>query len=475
MILFQISIPKIPLLFCAFLLIALSGATFKTYGCSCLREAPCEAFGRASAIFIGRAVEGKERKERKDKSEKIATFLLGKVHFVVEEAFIGIDGKEVDIESDANSSCGYWFEQGELYLVYAYGSQEKGLSTSVCTRTNRMAQAAEDLAFLQNLLPRGSGVRIYGNVSARTTDSAKQFKEGLAKIKVTVKDSQGLVINTVTDGNGDYEFKGLKPGVYTVEAKLPDYYSQRFPPNKLTIADRGCAEQNFFGIIDGRISGALVDADGNPVKRTNRDQPSVVDLISIDETGNPRFSRLESVDEQGRFTFDEVEPGRYLLGINIAYNPSERAPYQPTWHPGVADKSQATIIEVGRAAKLTGYTIKLPGKLTPHRLQGVIYWPDGRPVPMAQVYLESEDHPGYCVNDCRSTDLNGRFELIGYEGTKYRIIASIYINPEAEFNDRRSVFAEPVVVELREDIAGIKMVLSVDQKTFEDKHKKRKR
>jgi len=71
--------------------------------------------------------------------------------------------------------------------------------------------------------------------------------------------------------------------------------------------------------------------------------------------------------------------------------------------------------------------------------------------------------------------MSGRFELIGYEGAKYRIIASTYINPEAEFNARRSVFAEPVVVELREDIAGIKMVLSVDQKTFEDKHKKRKR
>jgi hypothetical protein len=159
----------------------------------------------------------------------------------------------------------------------------------------------------------------------------------------------------------------------------------------------------------------------------------------------------------------------------IEHNPSEPSPYPPTWYPGVADKSQATIIELGRAEKLTDYTIKLPGKLTPHKAQGVIYWPDGRPVARAQVYLESEDHPGYCVNDCRNADLNGRFELIGYEGTKYRIIASTYINPEAKFNDRRSVFAEPAVVEFREDIAGIKMVLTVDQKTFEDIHKKWKR
>jgi hypothetical protein len=94
---------------------------------------------------------------------------------------------------------------------------------------------------------------------------------------------------------------------------------------------------------------------------------------------------------------------------------------------------------------------------------------------MAHVHLESEDHPGQCVNTCRDADQDGRFELVGYEGAKYRIMASKYINPEAEFKDLRSVFAEPVMIELREDVAGIKMVLSVDQKTFEDRHKKWKR
>lgn len=472
--LFQVSIPKISLLFFAFLLIVLSGATFKTYGCSCGRSTPCEAFGGASAIFVGRAVEGEERKESKDKGGKAATFLLGKVHFVVEEAFIGIDGKEVDIYSDTKSSCGYWFEHGELYLVYAYGGREKGLSTGQCTRTNRLAQAAEDLAFLQNLPPKGAGVRIFGSVYTSAPNS--NYSEGLAGIKVTAKDPQGRVFSKETDDNGKYEFKGLKSGVYTVEAKLPDYYVQtRLTQSKLTIADRGCAEQNFAAIIDGRVSGALVDADGAPVKRTHPARSIVVDLIPIDEAEKPWTALLSSADEQGHFAFYDVKPGRYWLGVNIKRNPSEDSPYLPTWYPGVADKSQSTIIELGRAEKLTDYTIKLPGKLTSHRAQGVIYWPDGRPVPRASVYLESEDYPGYCVNDCRSADLNGRFELIGYEGTKYRIIASTYINPEAEFSDRRSVFAEPVVIEFREDITGIKMVLSVDQKTFEDKHKKRKR
>jgi SdrD B-like domain len=469
--LFQIRNRKISLLCFAFLLIALSGATFKTYGCTCAGErTPCVAFGGAAAIFVGRAVEGKERKERKDKNGKIATILMGKVHFAVEEAFTGIVGKEVDIDPKTDSTCGYWFEQGEIYLVYAYGGQDKGLSTGLCTRTRLLAQAAEDLAFLQNLPPKGSGVRIFGNVHTSAPNSIDS--EALPGIKVMVKDLQGRAFSKVTDDKGNYEFKGLEPGVYTVEAKLPDYYVQTGLTQKLTIADRGCAEQYFGAIIDGRIRGSLVDADGNLVKRTNPAQLLVVDLFPIDVEEKPWTAQLGSVDEQGHFEFYDVEPGRYWLGINIRHNPSQDSPYPPTWYPGVADKSQATIIELGRAEKLTNYTIKLPGKLTPHRAQGAIYWPDGKPVARAQVYLESEDHPGYCVNDCRTADLNGRFELIGYEGTKYRIIASTYINPEATFNDRRSVYAEPVVVELREDIEGIKMVLTVDQKTFEDKHKK---
>jgi hypothetical protein len=93
--LFQISNPTISLLFCAFLLIALSGATFKTYGCTCLEPSTCEAFGRASAIFIRRAVDGKECEVRKDKSGKVTTSLLGKVHFTVDRAFIGSTEKRL--------------------------------------------------------------------------------------------------------------------------------------------------------------------------------------------------------------------------------------------------------------------------------------------------------------------------------------------------------------------------------------------
>jgi hypothetical protein len=58
----QISNRKISLLCFAISLISLSGATFKTYGCSCAEPAPCEAFGRASDFSSGAPSKAKNKK-----------------------------------------------------------------------------------------------------------------------------------------------------------------------------------------------------------------------------------------------------------------------------------------------------------------------------------------------------------------------------------------------------------------------------
>jgi hypothetical protein len=44
--------------------------------------------------------------------------------------------------------CGYQFERGQRYLVYAYVDRDGVLGTSICTRTRELEHAGEDLAFL---------------------------------------------------------------------------------------------------------------------------------------------------------------------------------------------------------------------------------------------------------------------------------------------------------------------------------------
>src|SRR5688572_23533652 len=156
--------------FLAFVVVALSlfhpaNAT----ACPCAYSKPCDAFAEASAVFIGQVMEGSEKVKREDKTDGSASYVAGLVRFTVEEAFKGRVGAEVSISvlTGLEYSCGplYGLVQGQKYVVYAYGDLAK-LSTGVCTRTSRLANATEDLQFLRNLPAEGTGGRLSGRLWA---------------------------------------------------------------------------------------------------------------------------------------------------------------------------------------------------------------------------------------------------------------------------------------------------------------------
>jgi hypothetical protein len=121
--------------------------------CSCLMNSPpCEAYGRASAVFVGRVVDAAQRNESVRDGIKIV-YDVGTIRFSVQEAFRGVDSKEVEIHSGTGGGdCGYWFRRGEVYLIYAYQSfEDKKLYTNICTRTRPVSEASEDLEFLRGL------------------------------------------------------------------------------------------------------------------------------------------------------------------------------------------------------------------------------------------------------------------------------------------------------------------------------------
>jgi hypothetical protein len=68
-----------------------------------------------------------------------------KVHFQIVRTFKG-PSQEALVVSTANNSaaCGYGFEEGKSYLVYA-SETDAVLSTSLCSRTQPLASATEDL------------------------------------------------------------------------------------------------------------------------------------------------------------------------------------------------------------------------------------------------------------------------------------------------------------------------------------------
>ncbi|HYG64571.1 MAG TPA: hypothetical protein VEL74_18470 [Thermoanaerobaculia bacterium] len=118
------------------LILALTGAD-AALACSCAPSPPPqEALQQAGAVFTGTVVAV-------DTSGLSST-----VRLRVEKGWKGAKCGEVTVVTSADSAaCGYDFQVGQSYLVYA--DKQKGkLNVSLCSRTSLTSQAGEDLAAL---------------------------------------------------------------------------------------------------------------------------------------------------------------------------------------------------------------------------------------------------------------------------------------------------------------------------------------
>lgn len=128
---------KFFLIACIFMLVGVRSSL----ACSCAPpQSASQELSRATAVFSGKVLEVKRHKRSAD------LFASVQVLFEVEKVWKGIDSKKVGIfTSSQSSACGYGFEEGRTYLVYAHGIAERRLATSICSRTSKLKDAREDL------------------------------------------------------------------------------------------------------------------------------------------------------------------------------------------------------------------------------------------------------------------------------------------------------------------------------------------
>jgi Domain of unknown function (DUF4440)/Tissue inhibitor of metalloproteinase len=104
-----------------------------------------EARQRSAAIFSGKVLETVKNKD----SDGVAPGEV-EVRFEVLKSWKGASADRLSVFTASDSSlCGYAFEVGESYLVYAHDYGGGKLDTNICTRTRRLADAREDLKLLE--------------------------------------------------------------------------------------------------------------------------------------------------------------------------------------------------------------------------------------------------------------------------------------------------------------------------------------
>ena len=111
--------------------------------CSCIPPGPPEeSLEGATAVFAGKVVDI-------DKPFVKTSFMdMMKVEFEVSKVWKGPAYTTIFVQTATpGASCGYPFEKGKEYLVYAYGT-ENTLSANLCSRTRLLSRAQEDLIAL---------------------------------------------------------------------------------------------------------------------------------------------------------------------------------------------------------------------------------------------------------------------------------------------------------------------------------------
>jgi hypothetical protein len=115
--------------------------------CSCdlpipklsLKQQVKKAWKSSNAVFSGKVLEITKQPQN---------FYVS-VRLLVVDLWEGNLPKEVTITTGlGNGDCGYPFEVGESYLIYANGSDENKLSTGICHRTKNLLEKPQDLKIL---------------------------------------------------------------------------------------------------------------------------------------------------------------------------------------------------------------------------------------------------------------------------------------------------------------------------------------
>lgn len=119
------------------------------------KQVVTEARNKSKAVFSGTVVA----------IDKKPGDLYVAVRFKIEESWKGAPSKEATVfTGQGGGDCGYKFEVGQQYLVYAYRYNETDLGTNICQRTASLIQAAEDL----KVLGRGKSIGVRPQKSHRS-------------------------------------------------------------------------------------------------------------------------------------------------------------------------------------------------------------------------------------------------------------------------------------------------------------------
>lgn len=173
------SLPLLP----AAALICLAPLAQQAFCCSCVRQPePLVALGRADAVFSGAVVAVRDPHAGEATYSSIDPLLYS---IAVNEVWKGDVGDTTVITTAREScSCGFPFQIGRTYIVYAYlpRTGDADWSTHLCTRTRDIERAGEDLEALNAVDTSGTAADADRRLVGAAIDDLRS-EDGAVRVK----------------------------------------------------------------------------------------------------------------------------------------------------------------------------------------------------------------------------------------------------------------------------------------------------
>jgi hypothetical protein len=310
-----------------------------------------EQYNSADVIFIGRVVE----------IFRITNVKIEyKYVFEVIKDYKGINTKDITIKTGSGGGdCGYRFNDGDIYLVYAYGDSE--YTTSICTRTKHISNAALDLKFLDKIPGSLESTAIIGKLSLYVNNELSLYDlPPLKNFKFKLKTNN---INHIveTDSNGIYYIGNLTSGNYQAMFEKELHLSLKnsflsYPD--IVISESDVNEYNLVLTNINKVEGILMDEKKLLIEKGKVEL--VPEKYFLDYENKSNYETYDCwSDENGRFIFENVPNGKYLLGINTVKEPRHLVPYPKLFYKDASDLSDATIIDLNEKSEFSNLLLKV--------------------------------------------------------------------------------------------------------------------
>ena len=267
-----------------------------------------------------------------------------KVTLTVSELFRGAAADSLVVRTDVGTeACGYPFEVGHEYLVFA-NEYQGTVTVTTCSATQPAKMATARIQQLRALRDGTTLPDLYGFVGTyplRWDQTGWEQVQPMSGLTVTAR-SDSAEYRAQTADDGLYGFRGLPAGRY--------HLSVAAPPGRRAFWG-GSAEHpgaspgvpcamNFEIFWDGLIRGTVVGRDGQPASG----------MITAQYTGPETLPAgpFGGQVKDGVFEILRLPPGRYrLMFLPIA---AGRPAGSAVYYPGTQAQSEAALIEVGEGA-----------------------------------------------------------------------------------------------------------------------------